>query len=110
MARPWIVTKNKQNPPGNLNCNPLINGSGVNLCGPKANGWNPGCRIFDLGSLGPSTVTLIALVYDAIWTGFADITIVRLKLFPAIKKGCKIYFKLIIGKCVCLHVNFYRNK
>lgn len=68
--------------PGNLNCNPVINGSGVNRCDPNANGWNPGCLIFDLGSLGPSTVTLIALEYDAIWIGFADITIVKLKLFP----------------------------
>lgn len=48
--------------PGNLNGRPAINGSGGNLCGPNANGWKPWCRIFDRGSRGPSTVTLIAFV------------------------------------------------
>lgn len=80
--------------PGNLNWNPAIKGSGVNLCGPNANGWNPGCRILDLGSLGPSTVTLIALEYVAIWTGFPDITIVRLKLLPEIDSKKNLYSNL----------------
>jgi len=48
--------------PGNLKGNPAISGSGPKRCGPKANGWNPWCRTLDLGSLGPSTVTLMAFV------------------------------------------------
>lgn len=39
--------------------------------------------ILFLGSLGPSTVTLIAFKYVATCGGFVAIVIVRLKLFPA---------------------------
>lgn len=61
---PLTETTNQKNIiiPGNLNDNPPIKGSGVNRCGPKANGWKPWCRIFERGSRGPSTVTLIALL------------------------------------------------
>lgn len=41
--------------------------------------------VFDLGSLGPSTVTLIAFVYVATWGGELLIVMVSVKLFPKIK-------------------------
>lgn len=52
----------------------------------------------DLGSLGPSTVTFIALLYVVICGGDVDTVIVNEKLFPGkikekkiikIKKNCK---------------------
>jgi len=39
--------------------------------------------VFDLGSRGPSTVTLIALLYVATWGGEDPTIIVSVKLFPA---------------------------
>lgn len=72
--------------PGNLNGSPPINGSGPNLCGPNAKGWNPWCRIFERGSRGPSTVTFIAFEYVAIWAGDVDMQIVNEKLLPEKKK------------------------
>lgn len=39
--------------------------------------------VFDLGSRGPSTVTLIALLYDATCGGLVDTVIVNVKLLPA---------------------------
>lgn len=39
--------------------------------------------VFDLGSLGPSTVTLMALLYVATCGGLDDTIIVNVKLFPA---------------------------
>lgn len=42
--------------------------------------------VLDLGSLGPSTVTLIALVYVATCGGFVDIVIVIENDFPVIRK------------------------
>lgn len=38
--------------------------------------------VFDLGSRGPSTVTLIALLYVVIWGGDVETVIVSVKLFP----------------------------
>lgn len=38
--------------------------------------------VLDRGSLGPSTVTLMALVYVATWGGVVDTVMVMLKLFP----------------------------
>lgn len=52
--------------------------------GPNANGWNPWCLVFDLGSLGPSTVTLIALLYVATCGGLVDTMMESVKLFPEI--------------------------
>jgi hypothetical protein len=40
---------------------------------------------FVRGSLGPSTVTLMALLYVATWKGVELMTIVSEKLFPATK-------------------------
>lgn len=37
------------------------------------------------GSLGPSTVTFMALWYVATWGGFVRTVIVKVKLFPARK-------------------------
>lgn len=72
--------------PGNLNGSPAISGSGGNRWAPNANGWKPVCRIFDLGSRGPSTVTLIAFVYVVISAGIVDMHIESVKLFPANRK------------------------
>lgn len=72
--------------PGNLNGNAPIKGSGANRWGPNANGWNPWCRNFDLGSRGPSTVTFIAFVSVVTWTGDVDMHIVSVKLLPAKRK------------------------
>lgn len=41
--------------------------------------------VLDLGSLGPSTVTLIALVYVATWGGDVEMVIVIEKDFPTNK-------------------------
>lgn len=41
--------------------------------------------VLDRGSLGPSTVTLIALLYVATWGGLVDTIIVSVKLFPGKK-------------------------
>lgn len=68
--------------PGSLNGNPLIRGSGGNRCGPNAKGWNPWCRNFDLGSRGPSTVTLMALFKVVTCIGDVDMQIVNEKLLP----------------------------
>lgn len=38
--------------------------------------------VLDLGSLGPSTVTLIALLYVATCGGLVETVIVKVKLFP----------------------------
>ena len=42
--------------------------------------------VLERGSLGPSTVTLMALVYVATWGGVVDTVIVILKLFPKIER------------------------
>lgn len=89
--------------PDNLNGRPAISGSGPNRCGPKANGWNPWWRIFDRGSLGPSTVTFIAFVYVATWIGIVDITIVSEKLFPG--NSCKKFNRFFISICQILILN-----
>lgn len=39
--------------------------------------------VFDLGSRGPSTVTLMALLYVVIMGGLVDTVIVNVKLLPA---------------------------
>jgi hypothetical protein len=46
---------------------------------------NSGAYLLDLvrGSRGPSTVTLMALLYVATWKGVELMTIVSEKLFPA---------------------------
>lgn len=67
--------------PGSLKGSPVINGSGPKR-GPNANGWKPWCLTFERGSRGPSTVTLIAFVYVAIWAGIVDMHIVSEKLLP----------------------------
>lgn len=43
--------------------------------------------VLDRGSLGPSTVTLMALVYVATWGGVVDTVMVMLKLFPENTSG-----------------------
>lgn len=55
-----------------------------------------GWKVFDLyslvldrGSLGPSTVTLMALVYVATWGGVVDTVMVMLKLFPGKRASVK---------------------
>lgn len=47
--------------------------------------------VFDLGSRGPSTVTLIALLYDATCGGLVDTVIVNVKLLPAMKENRKMW-------------------
>lgn len=42
--------------------------------------------VFDRGSRGPSTVTLIALLYDATCGGLVDTVIVNVKLLPVKEK------------------------
>lgn len=42
--------------------------------------------VFDLGSRGPSTVTLIALLYEATWGGLVETVIVSVKLLPATER------------------------
>lgn len=56
-------------------------------------------QVFERGSRGPSTVTLIALVYVATCGGLVDIVIVTEKLFPAKpkKKYGLEFFLLKIG-------------
>lgn len=76
--------------PGSLNCSPPIRGSGGNRCGPNANGWNPWWRNFDLGSRGPSTVTLIALFNVVTCIGDVDMQIVNEKLLPKDRNVLKI--------------------
>lgn len=51
--------------------------------------------VFDLGSRGPSTVTLIALLYDATCGGLVDTVIVNVKLLPAIENN---YYILVISR------------
>lgn len=53
--------------------------------------------VFDRGSRGPSTVTLIALLYVATCGGLVDTIIVNVKLFPAILK-----LKLISSWIACV--------
>lgn len=81
-----VLTKNASDAslPGSLNGSPVINGSGPKR-GPNANGWKPWCLTFERGSRGPSTVTLIAFVYVAIWAGIVDMHIVSEKLLPETK-------------------------
>lgn len=69
--------------PDNLNGNPPPSGSGGNGLGPNGKWWKLCCLVFDLGSLGPSTVTLMALLYVATCGGVVDTIIVNVKLFPA---------------------------
>lgn len=45
--------------------------------------------VLDRGSLGPSTVTLMALVYVATWGGVVDTVMVMLKLFPGKRASVK---------------------
>lgn len=51
-----------------------------------------GLLVFDRGSLGPSTVTLIALLYDATCGGLVETVIVNVKLLPVNK--WKLLFSL----------------
>lgn len=44
-------------------------------------------RVLERGSLGPSTVTLIALLYVATCGGHDATVIVMLKLFPEMKRN-----------------------
>lgn len=46
--------------------------------------------VFERGSRGPSTVTLIALLYVATCGGLDDTIIVKVKLFPANSKKKEI--------------------
>lgn len=49
--------------------------------------------VLDLGSLGPSTVTFIALLYVVICGGDVDTVIVNEKLFPGkLERNKKIKF------------------
>lgn len=53
--------------------------------------------VFDRGSLGPSTVTLMAFIYVATWGGDVWIDIVSVKLFPT-KNMQKIFNFLNLQK------------
>lgn len=57
--------------------------------------------VFDRGSLGPSTVTLIALLYDATCGGLVDTVIVNVKLLPVKKKNLNIK---MIGYGIILYI------
>lgn len=66
-----------------------------------------GLLVFDRGSLGPSTVTLIALLYDATCGGLVETVIVNVKLLPVNK--WKLLFSLSFrllnnGKIICYAV------
>lgn len=80
----YLIIKELKFLPDNLKGNPPPRGSGANGLGPNGKWWKPCCLVFDLGSLGPSTVTLIALLYVATCGGVVETIIVNVKLFPAI--------------------------
>lgn len=56
--------------------------------------------VFERGSLGPSTVTLMALLYDATCGGLVDTVIVNVKLLPVKKMKILLvcFFLCIIVK------------
>lgn len=63
----------------------------------------PECQyllILFLGSLGPSTVTLMALRYVATCGGLVAIVIVKLKLLP-VKRIDEIECKKVYNKMIC---------
>lgn len=60
--------------------------------------------VLDLGSRGPSTVTLMALLYVATCGGCVETVIVKVKLLPAINKERPlINFVLISLILLCMH-------
>lgn len=61
--------------------------------------------VFDRGSRGPSTVTLIALVYVATWGGVVDTVMVMLKLFPVTENG--IVQLVSLGNIILSSINFF---
>lgn len=54
--------------------------------GPVQSGPGLHSLVFDLGSRGPSTVTLMALLYVVTCGGDVDTVMVSVKLFPAGKE------------------------
>lgn len=54
-----------------------------NFIKPPINNTKINLLVFDLGSLGPSTVTLIAFPYVVTMGGLVDTVIVNVKLLPA---------------------------